>query len=192
MGFHTRPFASTSKSVYELGEPFIKHYRRLRERFSKLEIHPEAFSSDVDGYEAMESEMRRRSLIATYLKDFILHPEHALYVTELKIGYLRDNWRAFSNTDEPEELDLDNVTGGHRRYHQEDTKPIAQAIKDCTYTAEEQFDVWVNAMEEGNEGPLVALLLARVVNVKKIAFADIRESSFAKVHQSIPAGSSTV
>ena len=130
-------FAIVSKNIYAIGTPFVEEHNRLKREYSLFETGP-----DTDA-----------SAPGMLLKDVLLQPRVALYVTHLSIG--RYQYRG-------QYLDDDNA--GHV-YPEEDMALFIGAIRKASLVPRDDVESWITAVKAGNEDSVFALLILLLPNL---------------------------
>ena len=163
-------FALCNKGVYDLSDPYLEEYHGLRRRFQALG------GSDNQLFAG------HNFPLAAHLKHFILNPTHALYVTSARL-YGQSYGSPFSREQRQELLDIQNPVPEtpFRRcglYHKADMELFTQAVRNCSWIKESEAEEWVEAIESGASGPIVALLITKVQNIQKLLLSIHQDSKW--------------
>lgn len=128
-------FALVSKHIYALGKPFVDEHNKLKREYSLSETGP----------------YTRSSAPAFLLKDVLLRPRVALYVTHLSIGRYQVHW-------EDPVSDSDDDVRCHSPYPDDDMALFIEAIRKASFVPRNEIEGWITSVREGNEDPILALL----------------------------------
>ncbi|MCJ1456995.1 hypothetical protein MMC28_007361 [Mycoblastus sanguinarius] len=145
-------FALVSKTIHALGAPFIQEYHRLDEEYSFFK-NPVNCSGNT---------------LARLLKDILISPHTALYVKTVHLGGWWDLWEE-TFEDDPTDLSSDHSDSKyddpHVPYSKEEMDLFKDAIRTAKFVLPTEVDAWIRRLEEGNEDPIMALLLMLLPNV---------------------------
>ena len=146
-------FSTVSKRVYHLVREALREHCKLSKRLSTI--------SNVG------TEGGNTGSFAPILKEILLNPRAARYPSVLKIGTYNFEW--------------DTVEGTYTRgtVPESDLELFKQAVRanvDSAYNGME--DEWFKSIDEGDEEPLIALLLLLLPNLRKLRFDSFVESCF--------------
>ena len=130
-------FATVSKNIYAIGTPFVEEHNRLKREYSLFETGPNA------------DPMAPASL----LKDVLLRPRVALYVTHLYIGRYQEHGQ-----------DLDDDSDEYI-YPEDDMALFIKAIRKATLVPQDEVEGWIKAVRGGNDDPIFALLTLLLPNL---------------------------
>ena len=127
-------FALVSKHVYAIGRPFVNEHNKLKKEFSFFEA---------------DSEVRTGGA-AKLLKEVLLRPRIALYVTHLSIGGgdADDGW----------------PNDGHVPYPDNVMALLIETIQNSSFVPQDDSR-WIRGIEEGDEDPIFALLCTLLPNL---------------------------
>ena len=145
-------FSTISKRVYHLVREALREHCKLSKRLSTI--------SNV-GTESGEP-----GLFGPILKEILLNPRAARYPSLLKIGPYKFQW---------------DKEGEHARkmVPESDLELFKQAVRaniDCSHN--EMEEDWFASIDEGDEEPLIALLLLLLPNLRRVRLDTIFESCF--------------
>ena len=98
------------------------------------------------------------------LKKILLWPRVALYVTHLSIGDYQNRW------------DDDDLLSYQTSYSDDDIKFIIEVVRRADSVPRNEIEDWVTAVKDGNEDPIVALLLLLLPNLCTMTLAILPDS----------------
>ena len=143
-------FALVSKHVYAIGRPFVEEHNKLKKDFGFIEIGP-----DMDPCAP-----------ASLLKEVLLRPRIALYVTHLAFGRFRYEWDD-SGDDGDEWPKIDHVP-----YPDDVMALFIETIRKSSFVQRNETPHWITSVEQGNEDPIVALLCTLLPNLIMVTLWD--------------------
>ena len=142
-------FALVSKHVYAIGRPFVKEHNKLKKDFRYIEIDSEACASGP----------------ASLLKEVLLRPRIALYVTHLCIGGFRSEWDERDDGDEW-------PYNAHVPYPDNVMALFIETIRKSSFVPRNETSGWITSVNAGDEDPIVALLCMLLPNLNKVTLID--------------------
>ena len=156
-------FALVSKRVFELGTAFLEEDRRLRSKYTIIK-------NDRDWDDCT---------LAHLLNDVLTDPHIAFYVRHLHVYGCRRSW-------EPPYGEIDD-SGAEEdvSYTQAYMNLFRNEIRSADYLLPSEINAWIQLLEKGHEGPIVAALLNLLsrlctLNLDSIAFLT---EQFTVVHR---------
>ena len=134
-------FSLVSKHIYALGVPFVDEHKKLKREYSFLctNVCP--------------------SVPALLLKKILLWPRVGLYVTHLSIDDYQTRW------DLPDDVIDEQLYFYHAPYSEDDMKLFIEAICRASSVPPEEVEYWIRTIKEGDEDPILALLLLLFPNL---------------------------
>lgn len=138
-------FALVSKHVYAMGKPFLEEHNKLRKNYSFLQ-------TDI---------WTRTYDLAFFLKEVLLRPRAALYVTHLSIDRYLEYWQDQRNDNE-----------SHVPYPDDVTTLFVEAIHKSSFVPLNEAAKWITSFKEGNQEPILALLILLLPNLTTITVTD--------------------
>lgn len=147
-------FALTSKNVYALGSSFVKEHNELKSEFSCISVcEDDAYTSAGDA-----------------LKDLLLNPRAALYVRSIYVDGWRTSWDLYSP------YGILEFTP-HVDYF--DMELFIHAVETSPFVPESEVPSWIEALESGDEGAVLALIIMRLPNVRLFELSSVnRDESY--------------
>ena len=133
-------FALVSKRLYELATPFVEEHQRLRQRYAKI--------CNLGGV--------KDGRAADLLEVILLNPRIAVYINELQLQSWANCWD-----------DQDNSLQTHS-YAGKTMEVFEDAIRSLSLITSSEADDWVKNIKSGHEGPILALILIRLIELKKL------------------------
>ena len=145
-------FSTVSKRVYHLVREALREHCKLSKRLSTI--------SNVG------TECGEPFTFGPILREILLNPRAARYPSVLMIGTFKSEW---------------DEDGKHTRrmVPESDLELFKQAVRpniDDAYDGME--DEWFTSIDQGDEEPLIALLLLLLPNLRKLRFDSVFESCF--------------
>lgn len=148
-------FAMVSKHVYAVGEPFVEEHNKLKRDFSFFHMNC----------------WIRASTPAFLLKEVLLHPRVALYVSHLSIGPCLARWQDQEDVDERDSYD-GWPSNRHVPYPDDIMVLFVEEIrKSCILPLDKDFN-WIRSVKAGDEDPILALLLLHLPNLTTLSIMD--------------------
>ena len=145
-------FALASKHIYAIGRPFVKEHNELKSEYSFFETGPNT----------------RASAPAFLLKDVLLRPRVALYVTHLYMGWFQTRWDPDDNDDDDDTAYSKEGPELHSPYPDDDMALFIEAIRRASFVPRDKVEDWITRVEEGSEDPVLALLPLLLLNLTRI------------------------
>lgn len=139
-------FCQLTKRIREVSQSFLEKHMALKSKYTTYSNFRD------DGSE-------NNGLLADLLRDILEDPRRALYCTRLYIYGHMGNFE-----DEAAADDLHTIR--HTSYTKNTVKLFRDAISNCTMLPDNVKGAWINAVEVGDEDPLIALLLLLLPNLK--------------------------
>lgn len=133
-------FALVSKRLYELATPFVEEHQRLRQRYAKI--------CDLGG--------GKDGRAADLLNAILLNPRVAVYINELQLQGWAKCWE-----DQDDSLQTHSYAG-------KTMEVFEDAIRSLSLITSSEADDWVEDIKSGHEGPILALILIRLNELKKL------------------------
>ena len=133
-------FALVSKRVYELATPFVEENQRLRQRYTKI----------------LDLEKGKHGRAAELLEAMLLNPRIAIYINELQIRGWADGW---------EDQDDSSQT---QSYAGKIMDVFEDAFRSLSHISPFEAEHCVADMRSGHEGPLLALILIRLTELRRL------------------------
>lgn len=136
-------FALVSKNIYAIGIPFIMEHNKLKKEFSFFETGSNT----------------RASAPAYLLKNVLLRPRVALYVTHLSIGRVQHRWQA-SNGEGYDDMTYSNnrPKKRHDPYPDDEMALFIRAIRKTGFVPLVEVGQWIQYVRMGDEDEILALL----------------------------------
>ncbi|KAM0795324.1 hypothetical protein BDR22DRAFT_920679 [Usnea florida] len=151
-------FALVSKHIYAIGAPFVAEQNKLKRENSSFILG--SFIEDTAP--------------TLLLKKILLWPRVALYVTHLFIGALRTRWDTLGD-----DVDVDEFSY-HIAYPADDMELFIEAIRKADLVPRNEIDDWVTAVKDGDETPIMALLLLLLPNLCTMTL-EIQSESYCQL-----------
>ena len=148
-------FALVSKHVYAIGRPFVEEHNKLKKEFSFFEAHTG----------------NRASGPAVLLKEVLLRPRIALYVTQLSMGCFSQSWEDSSDEDLSDDDD-EWPNNGHFPYPRKVMALFIKTIRRSSFVPKNKISRWIRSVKEGDEDPIFALLCTLLPNLVVITLRD--------------------
>lgn len=165
-------FAMVSKQIYAKCGPLVKEHIKLKREYSVFETGPNT----------------RASAPAILLKEVLLRPRLALYVTHLSIGRYEVQWQ------DPDHHGDDDIPYSkewpetrHTPYPDEDMALFIEEIRKAVLGPKEVRH-WITSVRAGDEDPILALLslvLTRLTRITLKSFRRDRGDLFLKAIEHI-------
>ena len=148
-------FALVSKNVHAIGRPFVEEHRNLTREYSSFEF-------DIL-YDSP----------ALVLKEVLLRPRVALYVTHLAVSSNGDFW--------------EDLVDGDEFYSDDNFNLFIEAVRKTSFVPRNDVPHWITRVTEGDRDPIFALLCLLLPNLTTITLQDQEESAdlFPKTIQRI-------
>ena len=164
-------FALVSKHIYAVGSPFIMEHNKLKKEFSIFETGPNT----------------RASAPAYLLKNVLLRPRVALYVTHLSIGHPQIGWQDSNNAG------YDDITYSnnwpktrHDPYPDDEMALFIEAIRNASSVRRDAVEERIQYVKDGDEDEILALLPLFLPNLTTMTLNNEGNSeSFVKTIQRI-------
>ena len=131
-------FALVSKTVYGLATPFVEEHQRLRQRYAEI----------------YDLERGKHGRAAELLEAILLNPRIAVYVNELQIQGWANGWG-----DQDDSVQTKSYAG-------KTMDVFEDALR--SFTTPSKAESLVADIRSGQEGPLLALILLRLTELKKL------------------------
>ena len=146
-------FALVSKHVHAVGRRFVEEHRNLKKKYSSFDL--------ISTY----------SSPALALKEVILRPRVALYVTHLAVSSHGRCWEKW----------------GDESYSDDNTKLLIEAVRKTSFVPLNDVPHWITGVTAGDIDAIFALLCLLLPNVTTITLEDSEESAdlFPKTIQRI-------
>ncbi len=143
-------FALVSKKIYAIGIPFIMEHNKLKKEFSFFDTGPNT----------------RASAPAYLLKNVLLRPRVALYVTHLSIGRVQHRWQA-SNGEGHDDMTYSNngPKNRHDPYPDDEMALFIRAIRETGFVPLVEVGKWIQDVRMGDEDEILALLSLFIPNL---------------------------
>ena len=155
-------FALVSKRVYAIGGPFVEEHNKLKKIYAFTEIGHMMDRMDVVAP-------------ARLLEKVLLRPRIALYVKHLSIGRLLACWDDLSHDDNGGIGDDEWPTDGLIPYPENVMALFIETIRKESFVPGNETSRWVESVREGDEDPILALLLTLLPNLTMVT---LREDGF--------------
>lgn len=138
-------FALVSKHIYALGKSFVEEHNQLKREYSFVETGPGT----------------RASAPAFLLKDVLLRPRVALYVTHLSIGRCQRVWQDPDGHDDDDRVSYSKEwpRTSHAPYPDGDTALFIEAFRRVSFVPQKTVSKWIKWFKRGDEDPILSLLL---------------------------------
>lgn len=154
-------FALVSKDIYAIGKPFVEEHNKLKRDFS---------------FSYMDCWIRA-STPTFLLKEVLLHPRVALYVSHLSIGSSLAQWQDQEDGDDDDHVDDHHPydgwqSNGHVPNPDDITALFVEAIRKSNILPLNKDSNWIESVKEGDERPILALLLLRLPNLTTLSLMD--------------------
>ena len=154
-------FALVSKDIYTLGKPFVEEHNKLKRDFSSFYMNC----------------WTRASTLAIFLKEVLLHPRVALYVSHLSIGPSLAQWQDQEDGDDDDHVDDHHPydgwqSNGHVPNPDDITAIFVEAIRKSNILPLNKASNWIKSVKAGDEYPILALLLMRHPNLTTLSLMD--------------------
>lgn len=121
----------------------------------------------------------RASALAFLLKDILLRPRVALYVTHLSIGHDEIQWQNSDDGDDDDDrYSMEWLEDGHILYPNDDMALFIKAIQRASFVPRNEVEYWITDVKKGNEDSMLALLPLLLPNLTKISL--VGQSDYAK------------
>ena len=136
-------FALVSKLVYAIGSPFVEEHNLLKKTYSFVET----------------GNGRRSHAPAFLLRNIVLRPRTALYVTHLCIdGLILEEW-------EPDDGDAGWRNVRHVPYPDDTMALFIKMIQQASFLRPDEVSRWITSLTTGDEDPILTLLSLRLPNI---------------------------
>ncbi len=168
-------FALVSKHIYAVGSPFIMEHNKLKREFSFFETGPNT----------------RASAPEYLLKNVLLRPRVALYVTHLSIGRHQKGWQDSNDVGYDDNTYLNDLPKtGHGPYPDDEMGLFIKAIQKTSFIPRVEVEEWILFVWEGDEDKILALLLLFLPNLTTITLNNeaLNSATFRNTIQRIALG----
>ena len=145
-------FALVSKHVYAVGRPFVEEHNKLEKDFAFIKIGPEV----------------NVGVPASLLKEVLLRPRIALYVTHLSFGRFRRVWDEPGDNDVGGGIDDQWPNDGHVPYPENVMALFVETIRKLSFVPPNETSRWIKSVRRGKEDPIFALLCMLLPNLSMV------------------------
>ena len=142
-------FALVSKLIYAVGRRFVEDHKNLKNKYSFIDLVSQT----------------RASAPVFLLKDVLLRPRVAFYVTHLSIN---SYWTAWLNLKDNNDSDGDSGTYHHAPYPEEIMALCIEAVGKTSFVPRNQVSRWIEKIRKGDEDPIRALLFLLLPNITTV------------------------
>ena len=160
-------FALVSKRIYAMGAPFVDEHNKLKRNYSSSNIlvfeGPDAGSS------------------VWLLKKILLWPRVALYVTHLSTYQYWAGWAEPPNSDDDDRIE--SSWSYFIDYSDDDIELFIEAIRRPDLVLQNEVEDWITAVKEGNDDPIVVLLLLLLPNLNTMTL--VVHSGFCRLAKTL-------
>ena len=147
-------FCQLSRHVRALSAPFIRKHMDLKWRYTTCRNFT-ARGVEPNGQPA------------NLLRDILEKPHLALYVNRLHINGWRERWGDSGAQGVPQEAPK-TLPSEETRYPESTMELFKNAIRNCAMIPEADKEGWISNVSDGDEDPLIALLLLMLPNLVKL------------------------
>ena len=142
-------FALVSKLVYAVGRPFVEEHNKLKKEYSRFDLNSDTHAGAP----------------VFLLKDVLLRPRLALYVTHLSIY---SYWTGWGYPEDNDDSDDDGGAYHHTPYPEDIMALCIEAVGKTSFVPPNQVSRWIEKIRKGDEDPIRALLFLLLPNVTTV------------------------
>ena len=150
-------FALVSKHNYATGRSCVEEHNKLKREYSFVRLDSWISSTSP----------------AFLLKEILLRPRIALYVTHLSIGRYLSGWQISGDDDDDDDDGNEEwPDDGHVPYPDNIMALFIQAIGKTSFVPLNEVSRWTTSIRAGDEDPILALLTLRLPNLATVTLID--------------------
>ncbi|KAK3170822.1 hypothetical protein OEA41_002906 [Lepraria neglecta] len=138
-------FSTASKRVYSLSREILREHCDLKRRLSTI-----------------SNQGPKSGVFPNVLKEILVNPRAALYPSILRVDCFFLEWDDYRPAVLKDDL--------HLRLPDDELELFKQAVKNIGRLTESEVNGWIKSIDEGDEDPLIALLLLLLPNITTLHY----------------------